>query len=81
MFVLVVSPGFSLVQTMMTTDNTVTNPLVEASLRDGLITELASKKLTPIYVHDVVAVFFLCGPINNMNGSNTNYLHCTFRLL
>ena len=38
MFVLVVSPGFSLVQTMMTTDDyTVTNPLVEASLRDGLI--------------------------------------------
>ena len=42
MFVLVVSPGFSLVQTMMTdrqttTTDTVTNPLVEASLRDGLI--------------------------------------------
>ena len=41
MFVLVVSPGFSLVQTMMTDrqtdDNRVTNPLVEASLRDGLI--------------------------------------------
>ena len=41
MFVLVVSPGFSLVQTMMTTtdrqtdNNTRTNPLVEASLRDG----------------------------------------------
>ena len=40
MFVLVVSPGFSLVQTMMTdrqTTDTVTNPLVEASLWDGLI--------------------------------------------
>ena len=36
MFVLVVFPGFSLVQTMMT-DYRVTNPLVEASLRDGLI--------------------------------------------
>ena len=41
-FVLVVSPSFSLVQTMMTTTtdrqtDTVTNPLVEASLRDGLI--------------------------------------------
>ena len=40
-FVLVVSLGFSLVQTMMTerqtTTDTRTNPLVEASLRDGLI--------------------------------------------
>ena len=39
MFVPVVSPGFSLVQTMMTDrqTDTVKNPLVEASLQDGLI--------------------------------------------
>ena len=36
MFVLVVSPGFSLVQTMMTYTR-VTGTPVEASLRDGLI--------------------------------------------
>ena len=57
MFVPVVSPGFSLVQTMMTTDyDTVTNPLVEASLRDGLISYLVMFYCSTLE-YDVIAIW------------------------
>ena len=54
MFVLVVSPGFSLVQTMMTTtEYRVTGTVVEASLRDGLISG-DSKLLYFLMIHEAI---------------------------
>ena len=59
MFVLVVSPGFSLVQTMMTTTtkDTVTNPVVEASLRDGPIKQFDVVKHMYLSPQKMVVLF------------------------